>query len=67
MKPTDITPKTDHELTILLTDTRKQLGQLTLEMRTKQTKNVKQIRGLKRTVARVLTIQRERALKELKS
>lgn len=64
MKPADIMQKTDQELATLLTDTQKQLGQLTLEMRTKQTKNVKQIWALKRTRARVLTAQRVRELKE---
>lgn len=64
MKMKDITPKTDQELTTVLADTQKQLGQLSLEMRTKQIKNVKQIWALKRTQARVLTAQRERELKE---
>jgi len=65
MKMKDISQKTDQELTAVLADTQKQLGQLALEMRTKQIKNVKQIWALKRTRARVLTAQRERELKEV--
>lgn len=67
MKMKDIAQKTDQELTTVLADTQKQLGQLALEMRTKQIKNVKQIWALKRTQARVLTVQRERELKEVTS
>jgi ribosomal protein L29 len=64
MKPADVRTKTDQELATLLADNQKQLEQLTLEMRTKQTKNVKQIWALKRTRARALTARRERELKE---
>jgi ribosomal protein L29 len=64
MKPADVRTKTDQELTTLLVDNQKQLEQLTLEMRTKQTKNVKQIWAIKRTRARALTVRRERELKE---
>jgi ribosomal protein L29 len=64
MKHADIAQKTDQELAGLVTDTRKALGQLALEMRTKQIKQVKQTQALKRTIARALTVQRERELKE---
>lgn len=64
MKLKDITPKTDAELDALLLDSRKQLVQLAIDMRTKQVPNVKQTSALKKTVARTLTIRRQRALKE---
>jgi large subunit ribosomal protein L29 len=60
MKFKDITQKTDKELVTMLTDTRKQLAEAKVDMKTKQVSNVKQIQALKKTVARVLTVQRER-------
>jgi ribosomal protein L29 len=66
MKFQDITKKTDKELTALLADTRKQLLQASMDMRTKQVKNVKQIAALKTTIARALTEQRQRELTHVK-
>lgn len=62
MKYQDITKKSDKELGTLLADTRKQLSQELIDMRTKQPKNVKQIQAYKKTIARTLTLQREREL-----
>lgn len=64
MKITDITAKTDKELVTILADTRAELAKLTLDMRTKQIPNVKQSAALKRTIARVLTVQRDRELNQ---
>ncbi len=65
MKMTEIIQKTDKELTSLLLDTRKSLRDTLVEMRTKQFSDVKKIHRLKRTVAQVSTVQRERELKAL--
>ena len=62
MKIAEMTPKTDGELVTLLVDSRKQLAQLAIDSRTKQNANIKQIHGIKKTVARVLTLQRQRQL-----
>jgi large subunit ribosomal protein L29 len=62
MKLADITSKTDKELTVLVAESRKQLADLAVEMRTKQVANVKQIRATRRTIARALTLLRQREL-----
>jgi ribosomal protein L29 len=62
MKMSEITQKTDKELAVALADGRKQVAQLTIDLRTKQVANVKQLHGAKRTVARLLTAQRLREL-----
>ena len=65
MKVNEINQRSDKELVTLLTDTRKTLSDTLVEMRTKQFSDVKKIHRLKRTVAQVATIQRERELKAL--
>lgn len=62
MKIADITQKTDKELMTLLIDSRKKLADAKVELRTKQVSNVKEILALRKTIARVLTVQREREL-----
>lgn len=62
MKIADINQKTDQELTTLLIDSRKKLADAMVELRTKQISNVKEIMALRKTIARVLTVQREREL-----
>jgi large subunit ribosomal protein L29 len=62
MKLKDITQKTDKELATMLIEARKNLADAKVDMRTKQVANVKQINALKKTVARVLTIQQQRRL-----
>lgn len=64
MKHKDIAQKSDKELEMLLSENRKQLDQVRIDMRTKQLNNVKQIFALKKTIARVLTVQSERAIKK---
>jgi ribosomal protein L29 len=62
MKLQDITKKTKTELAELLTQTRADLNQAVLDSRTKETKDVKLIGRLKKTIARAETIVREREL-----
>ncbi len=62
MKIADIKQKTDKELATMLIDSRKKLADAKVELRTKQVSNVKEIAALRKTVARVLTVQREREL-----
>ncbi len=62
MKVKEITQKTDKELMTLLIDSRKKLADAKVELRTKQVSNVKEILALRKTIARVLTVQREREL-----
>jgi large subunit ribosomal protein L29 len=62
MKIADINQKTDKELITLLIDSRKKLADAKVELRTKQISNVKEIMALRKTIARVLTVQREREL-----
>lgn len=64
MKFAEITQKSDAELATLLADSRKQLAQLAIDSRTKQVANVKQIHAVKRTVARTLTLQRQRQIEQ---
>jgi ribosomal protein L29 len=65
MKLADIKQKNDKELAALAAYPRKQLADVLVEMRTKQFSNVKQINAIKKTLARTLTVQRERELKQL--
>ena len=65
MKLKDIVAKTDKELQDLVFDQQKKLAEVVVEMRTKQVTNVKQITGIKKTIARALTTQSERAITKL--
>lgn len=62
MKMTELTQKNDTELAVLLGETRVKVAELAIETRTKQVPNVKQAHALKQTIARVLTLQRQRQL-----
>lgn len=62
MKLADITQKSDKELATLITEQRQKLAQARTDLRTKQGGNVKEILALRKTVARVLTVQRQRQL-----
>lgn len=64
MKTADVRQKSDAELQTLLTDSRQQLAQLAIDTRTKQGGNVKQIAAIKKTIARALTIHRQRELEQ---
>lgn len=62
MKLQDITKTTDQELTDLITAERKALADAVIESRTKEVKQVKTQAAHKKTIARALTIQREREI-----
>jgi ribosomal protein L29 len=62
MKLAELRKQSDTELTSLLAKQRQALADTILESRTKEVKNVKAIRSHKLTLARVLTVLRERQL-----
>jgi ribosomal protein L29 len=62
MKLAEITKKTDQELAELITSERKALEQAVIDSRTKEVKHVKLLAAHKKTIARALTIQREREI-----
>jgi ribosomal protein L29 len=56
MKVKELQTKSNAELQKDLAGTRAKLAQLSVDYRTKEVKNVREIRAQKRTVARILTI-----------
>lgn len=62
MKLAEITNKNDLELAKLVDELRLQIAEAAVEVRTKEVKNVKQVTGLKKSLARALTIIRERQI-----
>jgi ribosomal protein L29 len=62
MKLVEITKKTDQELTELIQAEREALAKAVIESRTKEVKNVKILDAHKKTIARALTISREREI-----
>lgn len=62
MKLQEITKKTDQELAEIVVKSRADLAKAVIESRTKEIRDVKQQGRLKKTVARVLTIAREREI-----
>lgn len=61
MKAKDIRNKSNKELQKDLTDSRAKLLQLNVDYRTKEVKNVREIRAVKQTIARILTVMAEQA------
>jgi large subunit ribosomal protein L29 len=61
MKAKELKNQSNKELQKKLADTRAKIAQLNVDYRTKEVKNVREIRSLKRTVARILTIMSEQA------
>lgn len=59
MKAKELRNQSNKELQKKLVDNRAKLAQLNVEYRTKEVKNVREIRSLKRDVARILTIMSE--------
>ncbi len=59
MKAKELRSKTDKELAKQLTDLREKLVDAHIDMRTKEVKDVKQIKAIKKDIARVLTIRSE--------
>jgi ribosomal protein L29 len=62
IKLSEITAKTDHELANFITTERAALAQAIIDSRTKEVKGVKILNAHKKTIARALTIQRERQI-----
>jgi ribosomal protein L29 len=62
MKLKDITAKTDQELAALIQSERDALAKAVIDSRTKEIKNVKTLAAHKKTIARALTIAREREI-----
>lgn len=62
MKLNQITEKSDKELQSLVVEQRQALANQVVEFRTKKVSNVKQIKAIKQTIARALTIARQREL-----
>lgn len=61
MKAKELRNQSNKELQKKLVDSRAKLSQLNVDYRTKEVKNVREIRSLKRTIARILTILSEQA------
>lgn len=62
MKLAQIVEQSDKELEQLLKTSRESLAEAMVQLRTQKVPNVKQIAGIKKTIARVQTIERQRAL-----
>jgi len=62
MKTKELRNKSPKELEKSLVDMQTQLATVVVEYRTKEVKNVKQIAGLKKTIARIHTIIREQEI-----
>jgi len=67
MKLADITQKNEGELAELITAQRTKLSEAVLESRTKEIRNVKTQYAIKRTIARALTVQRQRQIGQLEA
>jgi|GEM_PF-3250571 len=67
MKLADITQKNEAELAELITAQRTKLSEAVLESRTKEIRNVKTQCAIKRTIARALTVQRQRQIGQLET
>ncbi|MEI7818874.1 MAG: 50S ribosomal protein L29 [bacterium] len=65
MKPAELRTKKPAELDVMMEDIKAQLANAHVELKTKEVKNVREIRKFKRTIARIMTIQSERELAEL--
>ncbi len=62
MKVKEMRTKSEKELSTMLIELRTKLSQAHIDMRVKETPNVKQIAAIKRDIARVLTLQRQTQL-----
>lgn len=62
MKIQDIVQKSDKELANVLTEQQAKLAELRVEYRIKQVSNIKELAAVRKTVARIQTIMRERAI-----
>lgn len=62
MKTADIVQKTDKELVTVLAEQQVKLAALRVDYRVKQVSNIKELAAVRKTVARIKTIMRERAI-----
>ena len=67
IKITEITSKTDQELAAFIAAEQAALANAILESRTKEVKGVKIQSAHKKTIARALTISRERAIAKMEA
>ncbi len=67
IKLLEITKKTDQELAEFITAERTALAKAIIDSRTKEVKGVKILHAHKKTIARALTIARERAIAKLEA
>jgi ribosomal protein L29 len=67
MKLADIAQKNDLELTAFIAQQRQALAEAVIEAKTKEVRNVKTEYAFKRTIARALTIQRQREIVALET
>lgn len=65
MKAKLIRQKSDKELASLITDTSAKIVQNHIDLKTREVKNVREIRANKRLLARAKTVQNEREIAEL--
>jgi large subunit ribosomal protein L29 len=66
MKVKELRQKTEKELRDLLNEDRRKLGQLKFDLASKKLKNIREIRELRRDIARILTILKEKNVQEEK-
>jgi large subunit ribosomal protein L29 len=59
MKIKELRQKTEKELTDLLKENQQKLGQLKFDLSAKKLKNVREIRELRKEIAKILTILHE--------
>ncbi len=64
MKIKELRQKTEKELKDLLNENKQKLGQLKFDLASKKLKNVREIRELRRDIARILTILNEKNVKK---
>lgn len=62
MKIKQLAEMTNKELAQTIDSQRAKLGDLAIDFRTKKVSNVREVRLVRRTVARALTVQRQREL-----
>lgn len=65
MKVKELIQKSDKELAELILDLRNKIVQAHIDLKSKEVKNVRQVRIHKRDLARALTVYNERQIKEL--
>ena len=66
MKIKELRQKTAKELEDLLAESRQRLGQLKFDLASKKLKNIREIRNLRRQIARILTILNKKDVKKEK-